>query len=158
MAERVKPDQVTLVPERPGEVTTEGGLNAANLVEPLKDATSRLREAGIKVSLFIDPDPQQVEASAQIGAGMVELNTDAYSIAPNENEQDRTFEALKSAAELASELGLRVAAGHGLNYRNVSRISMIPQVEELNIGHNIIARASLVGLEMAVRDMLALMD
>jgi len=154
MAERVRPQVVTLVPESPGEVTTEGGLDAAGQKEVLAAATGRLAEAGIKVSLFIDPDPAQVEAAAEIGAPIVELNTDAYSSAESDEDEEAAFEALRRAAEEAAEAGLRVAAGHGLNYRNVGRVSELPQVEELNIGHNIIARAALCGLELAVRDML----
>lgn len=158
IAEKIKPDQVTLVPERPGEVTTEGGLDVAGQLKPLKAAIDRLKKAGIFVSLFIDPDRSQVKASADAGAEMVELNTDRYSIAAGEEEEDGAFEALEKAAAQAAESSLRVAAGHGLNYRNVTRISRIPEVEELNIGHNIIARATLDGLENAVRDMLALIE
>ncbi len=158
IAERIKPDQVTLVPERPGEVTTEGGLDAAGRSDELKTATARLARAGIKVSLFIDPAASQIEAAAGIGARMVELNTDAYSIARGEEDQDEAFDALASAAERAAKLGMRVAAGHGLNYRNVTRVARIPQVEELNIGHNIIACACLAGLEKAIREMIAQMN
>lgn len=156
IAERIGPDQVTLVPERPGEVTTEGGLDAASMIGELKAATSRLQQAGILVSLFIDPDPKQIEAAAAIGADMIEINTDAYSLARTEEQHIKTLAAILAAAEKAAGQGMRVAAGHGLNYRNVSEIAAIEIIEELNIGHNIIARAALVGLEMAVRDMVAL--
>ena len=158
IAERIGPDQVTLVPERPDEVTTEGGLDVIGKAEELRAATARLLKAGIRVSLFIDPDPKQIEAAAEIGAEMIEINTDAYSIAQDEEEERATLDAITQAAEQAAGLGLRVAAGHGLNYRNVSAVAAIPQIEELNIGHNIIARAAITGLEMAVRDMVALIE
>ena len=158
IAERIGPDQVTLVPERPGEVTTEGGLDAAGMAGELKAATARFQKAGINVSLFIDPDPKQIEAAKEIGADMIEINTDAYSLARTEEDYLRTLAAIADAAENAAGLGMRVAAGHGLNYRNVSEIAAIEEIEELNIGHNIIARAALVGLEMAVSDMIALID
>jgi pyridoxine 5-phosphate synthase len=158
MAERIRPDQVTLVPERPGEVTTEGGLNAAALQAELETATARLQKSGILVSLFIDPDPKQIEAAAEIGAEMVEINTDAYSLADTEEGRSLTLATIQAATKKASGLGMRVAAGHGLNYRNVSRVAAIEEIEELNIGHNIIARAALVGLEIAVRDLVALIE
>jgi len=158
IAERIGPDQVTLVPERPGEVTTEGGLDAAGMAGELKAATARFQKAGINVSLFIDPDPKQIEAAKEIGADMIEINTDAYSLARTEEDYLRTLAAIADAAENAAGLGMRVAAGHGLNYRNVSEIAAIEEIEELNIGHNIIARAAFVGLEMAVSDMIALID
>jgi pyridoxine 5-phosphate synthase len=157
-AERIRPHQATLVPERAGEVTTEGGLDVAGQKKALSAAISQLKKAGIFVSIFIDPAEEQVVAAADLGADMVELNTDRYCKAETESEENAAFEALERAAGHAAGLGLRVAAGHGLNYRNVTRIADLPEVEELNIGHNIIARAVLVGMEMAVRDMLALMD
>jgi len=158
IAERIAPDQVTLVPERPDEVTTEGGLDVIGKAEELRAATARLLKAGIRVSLFIDPDLKQIEAAAGIGAEMIEINTDAYSIAQSEEEERATLNAITNAVEQAAGLGLRVAAGHGLNYRNVSAVAAIPEIEELNIGHNIIARAAIAGLEMAVRDMVALIE
>lgn len=158
IAERIGPDQVTLVPERPGEVTTEGGLDAAGMIGELKAANARLRQAGILVSLFIDPAPKQIDAAAAVGADMIEINTDAYSLARTEEQRFKTLASILEAAEKTAGLGMRVAAGHGLNYRNVSEIAAIEIIEELNIGHNIIARATLVGLEMAVRDMVALVS
>ncbi len=158
IAERIGPDQVTLVPERPGEVTTEGGLDAAGMAGELKAATARFQKAGINVSLFIDPDPKQIEAAKEIGADMIEINTDAYSLARTEEDHFRTLAAIADAAEKAVGMGMKVAAGHGLNYRNVSDVAAIEEIEELNIGHNIIARAAFVGLEMAVSDMIALID
>ena len=158
IARSIKPDEVTLVPERPEEVTTEGGLDAAGHLDELREHTAKLLDAGIKVSLFIDPDETQIEAATKIGARMIEINTDAYSIARGEREIHAALADIGRCAALASESGLRVAAGHGLNYRNVSMISAMPEIEELNIGHNIIARAAFVGLEMAVRDMADLIE
>jgi len=153
IARRVRPDLVTLVPERPGEVTTEGGIDAARRARSLARHAAALRRSRIPVSLFIDPEPEQVDAAAGIGAGMVELNTNAYSIARTADEQAAAYDALVSAACRAAEKGLAVAAGHGLTVRNVTPVAEIPEIIELNIGHSIIARAVLVGLERAVREM-----
>ena len=149
-------DNVTLVPERPEEVTTEGGLDAAGDTERLADAVSTLREAGMTVAIFLDPDPRQIDAAAGIGADQIEINTAAYADAsetrkavPTEDERQKVADV----ARLAAEAGLRVAAGHGLTYRNVSGMVAIPEIVELNIGHNIVARAAFVGLERAVREM-----
>lgn len=158
------PDTVTFVPESPDEVTTEGGLDVVGHLGEIKDATTRLRSLGIEVSLFIDPDVDQIRKSAETGSPMIELNTAAYSEAvplgldESDPEFKREFEKLKACAELAASLGLRVLAGHGLTYRNVGPVSRLREIEELNIGHNIIARASLVGLERAVREMLDAMN
>jgi pyridoxine 5-phosphate synthase len=159
----LRPDQVTLVPERENEITTEGGLNVAENAAVIKDAVSMLESRQIHVSLFIDPATEQIEASAKLGASMIELNTRAYSeSAPCSTDlAGETFKKelqnVVNASELGSKMGLRVLAGHGLTYRNVRFISEIPEIEELNIGHNIIARASLVGLDRAVREMLQAM-
>jgi len=163
LAKTIKPDTVTLVPESPGEITTEGGLDVIKHSKDLTRNIRELREAGIGVSLFIDPTSDQIEASAEIGAGMIELNTAAYSraVPKGVKEWDPLFEdeleRLTEAAEEAASRGLRVLAGHGLTYRNVFPVSSIPELEELNIGHNIIARAVLAGMDRAVRDMLAAM-
>lgn len=163
IAKQLKPDTVTLVPESPDEVTTEGGLDLLKHGGELTRAVREMREAGIGVSLFIDPVLAQIEASTEIGVSLVELNTAAYSEAVPKGikEWDPHFEdeleKLTEAAEEAASRGLRVLAGHGLTYRNVFPVSSIPEIEELNIGHNIIARATLVGLERAVRDMMAAM-
>jgi len=157
IARAVKPDLVTLVPEKPGEVTTSGGIDAAALRRALAPHVRALRRARIGVSLFIDPEGRQIEAAASYGAGMVELNTNAYSIARSDAERARAFDQLVAAAARAGELGLGVAAGHGLTVRNVRPVADIPQVVELNIGHSLIARAVLVGLDKAVKDMLAAM-
>lgn len=163
IALKLRPDQATLVPERAGEVTTEGGLDVLRQMRPIADAVRQLRRGGLQVSLFIDPDLAAVEASAKLGATMIEINTRAYSeTCPRSPdlagpELDRELEKVVASAERAAALGMKVLAGHGLTYRNVRRISDIPQIEELNIGHNIVARASLVGMERAVREMLAAM-
>lgn len=158
IAREVKPDLVTLVPEKPGEVTTTGGIDAAGLKKTLAPHVKELRRSRLAVSLFIDPDLRQVEASAAYGAAMIELNTNVYSIAKTDAERSRAFDELVVAAARAGELGLAVAAGHGLTIRNVKPVADIPQVVELNIGHSIIARAVLLGLERSVREMLEAMN
>jgi pyridoxine 5-phosphate synthase len=156
---RVRPDQVTLVPERRQELTTEGGLKVKGAGASLRAAIRRLQSKGIPVSLFIDPTLESVEASHDLGAAMVELHTGAYSHAFGPHGPGRdSYEALDKAAHKAAKLGMSVHAGHGLNYRNVVPVASIPEIEDLNIGHNIIARACLVGMDRAVRDMIALLD
>jgi pyridoxine 5-phosphate synthase len=156
IAIEVKPDFSTLVPEKREELTTEGGLEVASRIDFMSSFISRLQKAGITVSLFIDPDEKQIAASKKSGADWVELHTGAYANARTDRDRDREFAKIAEGARLASSLGLRVGAGHGLNYVNVQRIAGIPEVEELNIGHSIISRAALVGLERAVREMRAL--
>ena len=162
IAAEIKPDAVSLVPERPDEVTTEGGLDARGNLTIVRAAVARLREAGIATSLFIDPDPQQIEAAREVDAQQVELCTAVYAEATlgargvhGEGEPRVAHELgrLREAAALASQCGLRVAAGHGLTYRNVGAVAAIREVTEFNIGHNIIAHAVFVGLERAVREM-----
>lgn len=152
----VKPDIVTLVPEKREELTTEGGLDVAARASALHDYVQRIQNAGIPVSLFVDTDEKQIAASKKTGARWVELHTGAYANAENETKRDREFHKILEAAKLAASLGLRVGAGHGLNYVNVKRIADIPEVEELNIGHSIISHAALVGMERAVREMVDL--
>jgi pyridoxine 5-phosphate synthase len=149
----VKPDFATLVPEKREELTTEGGLETASRVDFIKSYVARLQQGGIIVSLFIDPDEKQIAAARKAGADWVELHTGAYANARNEKDREREFQKIVEAAKLAASLGLRVGAGHGLNYVNTRRIARIPEVEELNIGHSIISRAALVGLERAVKEM-----
>lgn len=149
----VLPENVCLVPEKRQEVTTEGGLDVASRVEFVQEFVRPLVQAGIIVSLFIDPDKNQVEAAARTGAQYIELHTGKYSEAWGTQEAEYEFQNLKNAAALASKLGLKVNAGHGLTYENVHRMKEIPELIELNIGHNIIARAVFDGLECAVRDM-----
>lgn len=152
----VKPECVCLVPENRQEVTTEGGLDVASRVEFVKDFVKPLVEAGIIVSLFIDADKEQVEAAAKTGAQFIELHTGKYSEAWGTPQEEIEINNLKDGASLAQKLGLKVNAGHGLTYENVHRMHEIPGLVELNIGHNIIARAVFDGLEKAVRDMKSL--
>lgn len=150
------PDMCTLVPERREELTTEGGLDVVGQEEHLKQVVRELRGAGIVVSLFIDPSLEQVKASEQVGAQVVELHTGRYCEAHGVEEALAELGKLEDMSLAAEKLGLRVSAGHGLNYRNVVPVASIPQVEELNIGHSIVARAVMVGIEAAVREMLDL--
>jgi len=149
----VKPHMVTLVPERREELTTEGGLDIAGMRDRLAGLIELLHDSGIPVSLFIEPDLNQVKASHKVGADYVELHTGRYANARRAKEEQVEFEAIAQAAKLAYKLGLGVNAGHGLNYRNVRRLTQIPEIVEYNIGHSIIARAVLVGLDRAVREM-----
>jgi pyridoxine 5-phosphate synthase len=157
----VIPDQVTLVPELPGEITTTGGLDCTRNQQAIANAIKRLHAININVSLFIDPSEQQIRAALGVGAGIIELNTARYSDATLTNratkEGTEALEDIKHAAEFAHSKQMQVLAGHGLTYRNVRAIADVTQIVELNIGHNIIARAALVGLERAVRDMLRLL-
>ena len=154
----IKPDVVTLVPERREELTTEGGLDAARNREEYRSITRTLKEAGIAVSFFIDPDPDQIRESATAGADIIEINTREYSEARTEPDILREFEKIKEAANLASKLKLKVHAGHGLNYVNIRRFASIPEIEEYSIGHSIIARTVIVGIDQAVREMVALVS
>jgi len=149
----VKPDQVTLVPERREEITTEGGLDVVGGKERIAEAVARLHEAGIKVALFIDPEEEQVRASAEVGADGVELHTGEYANAKSETERQQQLERLNKAAETAHQLGLKVAAGHGLTYTNIHPIKKIPHLAEVNIGHTIVSRSIYVGFYEAVRQM-----
>jgi pyridoxine 5-phosphate synthase len=149
----VKPDQVTLVPEKPSEVTTEGGLDVVGNMDAIADAVKRIQECGIRVSIFIDPDPAQVKAAKESGADCIEIHTGLYASAITDREQGVEYRKILEAAQLAQNLGLVLNAGHGLNYMNVKLIASIPGMNELNIGHSIVARAVLVGMERAVREM-----
>jgi pyridoxine 5-phosphate synthase len=149
----IKPDYVTLVPERREEVTTEGGLDIAGQVDRMTQVVSQLQNADIPVSLFIDADPQQIEASARSGAKFIELHTGKYAEAHSEAERQHELKVLAAGCERAIAAGLRINAGHGLTYWNVYPVACLPSMEELNIGHTIISRAALVGLERAVREM-----
>ena len=155
IAERLRPHQVTLVPERREEITTEGGLDVSRDSARLRDGIARLNRAGIRTSLFIDPDSGAVEKSRDLGAVAVELHTGRYSHAPADPE---TLRALQTAARRGVELGLFVHAGHGLTVGNVTPVAAIPEIEELNIGHSVVARAIFVGLAEAVRELRAAMD
>lgn len=157
IALRVKPDFVCMVPENREEVTTEGGLDVAGQKSALASSVAALEANGTRVSMFIDPDLEQVRASAEIGASMIELHTGTFA---NELGEKRTVEALrlKAAAELASQLGLQVNAGHGLTTKNLPELFIVPHLAELNIGHSIVARSVFIGLRAAVREMLEAMQ
>jgi pyridoxine 5-phosphate synthase len=157
-----KPDAVSLVAEKPEEITTEGGLDVRSNISTVRDAVATIRKAGILASLFIDPEPSQIEAAHEIGAQQVELCTAAYAEATlgalgihgdGAARAAQELRRLKEGAALAAQYGLHVAAGHGLTYRNVGAVAAIPEITEFNIGHNIVARAIFVGLEEAVREM-----
>jgi pyridoxine 5-phosphate synthase len=149
----VRPDQVTLVPERRAELTTEGGLDVVGQLARVSEAVARLKDAGLEVSLFIDPEPAQVEAARQLGAAAVELHTGRYADAPHAVERARELVHLTEAGRQAVAAGLALHAGHGLNYQNVAAVAAIPAMAELNIGHSIVSRAVFTGLRDAVHEM-----
>src|SRR5882757_2862933 len=151
IALRVLPEEVCLVPENRAEITTEGGLDAAGQIKPLTPTVQRLQKAGIRVSLFIEPDPAQIAAARQLGVEMIELHTGAFANATGP-ARAKEIERLRAAAEHAHRLGIQVNAGHGINYENIRDIVKIPHLAELNIGHSIVCRAIFTGLERAVAD------
>jgi pyridoxine 5-phosphate synthase len=155
IADRLRPHQVTLVPERREEITTEGGLDVSRDRGRIADGILRLKEAGIRTSLFIDPDERAVEQSSELGAVAIELHTGSYAHAPTE---PATIRALQSAARRGAGIGLFVHAGHGLTVGNVGPVAAVPEIEELNIGHSVVSRAIFVGLAEAVRELRAAMD
>ncbi len=158
IALQIKPDVVTIVPEKRMELTTEGGLNVASDISKFAELTERMHSAGIAVSFFVEPESIQIESSLAAGADMVELHTGVYSNLRRNEELQNEFYRLKEAADFAKSLGLKVAAGHGLNYFNVGKLCQVDSISELSIGHSIISRASLVGIERAVREMLELIN
>jgi pyridoxine 5-phosphate synthase len=151
-----KPDIVTLVPEKREEVTTEGGLDCISAADNLKDKIARLKDKGIRVSLFIDPDFDQIDMAAKLNADDVELHTGEYANTRTDSEREMQLERLIRGAEHGYDQGLKINAGHGLTYFNIKPILQLPHLEELNIGHSIIARSIYVGIQQAVREMLAL--
>jgi pyridoxine 5-phosphate synthase len=153
LALTVKPEQVTLVPERREELTTEGGLDVVLNSVQLRPVVKTLSEAGIEVSLFVDTDFEQVKEAHKIDAHAVEINTAAYADARDARTREAALRRVTDAARLGRKLGLHVHAGHGLTYQNVGAVAAIPEISELNIGHNIVARAVLVGMERAVKEM-----
>jgi len=155
IAERLHPHQVTLVPERREELTTEGGLDVSRDPATLERAIARLRAASIRVSLFIDPDALAVDRSSQLGADAVELHTGRYA---HHLGDPTSITAIQTASTRAASLGLHVHAGHGLTVGNVGPVAAVPEIEELNIGHSIVSRAVLVGMERAVHEILAAMS
>ncbi len=154
---RIRPHDICLVPERREEITTEGGLDVVRHYEAVKAATARCTEAGIRVSLFIDPEEKQLEAAKKLGAPVVEIHTGRYADADSVPEREHELGRIRQAVAHGHALGLQVNAGHGLNYHNVQPIVAIPHVAELNIGHAIIAEAVFIGLERAVKNMKALL-
>lgn len=154
IARRIKPDMSCLVPEKREELTTEGGLDVVGQQKHIEKAVRSLKEAGIMVSLFVDADKDQIRASKDAGTDFVEIHTGHYANAGTRKEEDTEFKKIMAGISYASSLGLRVNVGHGLNYRNTQRLVPISEIEEYSIGHSIIARAVLVGIERAVREML----
>lgn len=158
IALEVRPDCVTLVPEKRQELTTEGGLNVAGQISAVEATVRRLRESGIFVSLFVDPDLAQIGAAQKCGADAVEIHTGLYCEAPSPQRQAGELVKIEQAVRIAQQLGLKVHAGHGLNYQNVRAVVALGGIEEFNIGHSIVSRAVLVGMERAVREMVALIE
>ncbi len=153
----ISPEHCCLVPERRKELTTEGGLNVGTRQKELAQTCARLKDAGIEVSLFIDPDPDQVAAAAESGAPVIEIHTGSFADAAGEESRAGELARVKTAVKQGLDLGLQANAGHGLNYHNVQDVAAIPGITELNIGHAIIARAVFMGLQEAVREMKSLM-
>jgi pyridoxine 5-phosphate synthase len=158
IALEIKPDMVTLVPEKREELTTEGGLEVNLRKEELKEVVKIIQDSGIMVSLFVDPDPDQVKASYKIGADCVEIHTGAFCDARKLKEKEKEFQRIEDAVKIASKLKLKVHAGHGIDYISIKKLATIQEIEEFSIGHSIIARAVLVGLDRAVREMAALIN
>lgn len=156
-AEKVKPEHCCFVPEKRSELTTEGGLNVLFEEQKIKEATERLTQQGIAVSIFIDPDQKQIEAAVRTGASTIEIHTGAYAEAKSDKEREFELARIISATRFAHHAGLIVNAGHGLNYQNVKAIAAIPEINELNIGHGMIARAVFIGLSNACAEMKKLM-
>ena len=154
----LKPDLITLVPENRQELTTEGGLDTLSQKKKIAKVIEKMSQRNIPVSIFSDPEPKQLKAAKDVGATFVELHTGTYSDATNEKSREKEYQLLVSAAEAASQLGLRVFAGHGLDYQNTAPIAAMDTIEELSIGHAIIARAVFTGLDKAVREMLAIIN
>ncbi len=156
IALKVKPDMCTLVPEKRQELTTEGGLDVRLLAQSLEKAIARLHAGGILTSIFIDPDSDQIKAANKIGADYVEIHTGSFAEAPDWKTEEQELIKIENAIKFAAKLGLGVNAGHGLNFSNIKKIAALGGVEEYNIGHSIISKAVLVGLDRAVRDMVEL--
>jgi pyridoxine 5-phosphate synthase len=157
IALEIKPDVVSLVPERPEELTTEGGLDVLANKNALEAHIRELQNAGILVSIFIDPDLEQINTSSQIKADRIEINTGKYADLPPGEEQNNALEKIRTAAEHAFELGMEVHAGHGLDYHNTEPVAAIPEISGFSIGFSIVARAAIVGIDTAVRDMIDLL-
>ena len=158
IALKIKPDMVTIVPEKRMELTTEGGLDVAKDVQRYSELVSTMHSAGIEVSFFVEPEQSQIDASKQAGADIVEIHTGKYANVVKEQDILQELEKIKNAAHYAKSIGLRVAAGHGLNYRNVLPICKIDAIDELSIGHSIISRSVFVGIERAVKEMIEIIN
>jgi pyridoxine 5-phosphate synthase len=158
IARDVRPELVTLVPEKREELTTEGGLDVNSNPDLYKKVVEQLKERGIRVSFFVDPDPVQIEIAEKVGGDIVEIHTGHYSEARTESEAEERFLRIAQSVEIADELDLGISAGHGLNYVNVKRFEALPQIEEYSIGHSIVARAVYVGFDQAVREMVDLVE
>jgi len=156
IARELQPDLITLVPERRQELTTEGGLDVLADPDRYRKVVERVREKGIQVSFFVDPEPSQIEAARSAGGDIVEIHTGHYAEARSDEEAEERFGRIARAVESASDMDLRVSAGHGLDYLNVKRFRALPRIEEYSIGHSIVSRAVLVGMERAVREMIDL--
>lgn len=157
-AEKINPEDCCLVPERREELTTEGGLDVAGQMLRMKEACSRLADREIRVSLFIDADKKQIDAAAESGAPVIEIHTGHFADAETIHDKEKEYQRIIEAVEFADSLGLHVNAGHGLHYHNVKEIAVIPLIQELNIGHAIVARSIFTGLDVAVKEMKVLMD
>ena len=158
IAREVIPDLVTLVPEKREELTTEGGLDVVSKPEHYEKVVRRIKEKGIEVSFFLDPDPEQIRIAHGIGADIVEVHTGHYAEANSEAEARERFDRIVKAVDFSTDLQLGISAGHGLNYVNIKRFKNIPRIEEYSIGHSIVARAVLVGFDKAVREMISLVQ
>lgn len=158
IARDIRPELVTLVPEKREELTTEGGLDVNSNPDLYRKVVGELKERGIRVSFFIDPDPVQIEVAGKVGGDVVEIHTGHYSESRTESEAEKRFLRIAQSVEIADELDLGISAGHGLNYVNVKRFEALPQIEEYSIGHSIVARAVYVGFEQAVREMVDLVE
>jgi len=158
IAEKYKPSDCCLVPEKREELTTEGGLDVAGQAEKMKDACNRLADSGVRVSLFIDADKDQIDAAKESGAPVIEIHTGHFADIENTTEKEKEYKKIIEASAYAHTIGLQVNAGHGLHYHNVQKIAVIPEIQELNIGHAIIAQSVFTGLGPAVTEMKRLMD
>jgi len=158
IARDIKPELVTLVPERREELTTEGGLDVKSNPDLYRKVVEQLKERGILVSFFVDPNPDQIKIAEKVGGDVVEIHTGHYSEARNDSEAEERFLRIARSVETAAKLKLGISAGHGLNYVNVKRFGVLPQIEEYSIGHSIVARAIYVGFEQAVREMVNLVE
>ncbi|MGQ9802038.1 MAG: pyridoxine 5'-phosphate synthase [Candidatus Saccharicenans sp.] len=158
ISRKIKPDVVSLVPESPEEVTTQGGLEVIHQQKHLVPYIGQLKKAGIRVSIFVDPDEKQIAACREVGVDLIEINTGKYAEAEKEKERERHLSQIRRAAAFARSLGLEVHAGHGLDYHNVQPIVAIEDISELSIGFAIVARAAMVGISRAVQEMLALLQ